>query len=87
MLLSLLAPLALLPFSLATKHSVKVGGPNGEVVFYPNNVTAAVRDTIEFSFYPQNHSIAESDYNNPCKAKTGGIFSGFFVVPSGVSVR
>lgn len=86
MLLSLLVPLAILPFSLAAKLTVKVGDENGKLVFIPSNVTAAVKDTIEFSFYPRNHSVAESDYSSPCKAKTGGIFSGFVVVPQGISV-
>jgi hypothetical protein len=57
------------------------------VVFTPDTITAAVGDVLEFHFYTANHSVAMGDYDNPCQpAKTGGFFSGYVPVASGVSV-
>lgn len=73
--LAVLLPLVLLPFSLAKKISVKVG--SGGLVFNPSNITAAKGDTVEFTFYPKNHSVAQSTFDKPCQALDKGIFSGF----------
>lgn len=54
-------------------HEVKVGA-NGLLQYDPNNVTANVGDKILFTFYPKNHTVTESSYNNPCEkleASTG----------------
>ncbi|EPE29278.1 Cupredoxin [Glarea lozoyensis ATCC 20868] len=75
-LFSLVAPCALLYFGLAqaegtyssskpvTTTKVAVGA-NGHV-FTPEVITAAVGDIIEFQFYPLNHSVARSDFKQPC---------------------
>jgi plastocyanin len=63
---------------------VQVG--NGGLVFSPSTVTAPQGATINFHFYPIQHSIAESDFNSPCSFKQGGIWSGFFPTSSGVAV-
>jgi hypothetical protein len=55
-------------------------------VFSPNQLTASVGDVVEFWFYPQNHSVARSDYKSPCipYEDTGvgrqGFWSGFHPV-------
>jgi plastocyanin len=69
----------------ADNHKVKVG--NDGLNFDPNTVKAAVGDTIEFQFYPMNHSVAQANYDRPCEPMSGGsdskpIFSGFFPVDS-----
>ncbi|MCJ1430311.1 hypothetical protein MMC29_008228 [Sticta canariensis] len=74
---AVLLPLLLLPFSLAAKKTVKVGD-GGKLVFVPDHITAAKGDTIEFTFYPHNHSVAQSTFDKPCQALEKGIFSGFF---------
>ncbi|KAK0119122.1 hypothetical protein ONS95_007984 [Cadophora gregata] len=50
--------------SPAATHSVNVGAAG--LVFTPNSITANVGDTVEFRFYPQNHSVARAEYKYPC---------------------
>lgn len=86
MLLHVLPLLAILPLSLAKKISVDVGKDG--LVFSPDNITAEKGDTIEFTFYPQSHTVVESTFDKPCNYKSGGIFSGTgFQTTSGASVR
>ena len=62
--------------------------PNGKFAFQPNNIKASVGDVLSFNFHPVNHSVVMGDFSNPCApAKTGGFFSGFMPVSSGVGVR
>ncbi|KNG44003.1 extracellular serine-rich protein [Stemphylium lycopersici] len=65
-------------------HTVQVGGPNGSLAFYPDNVVAAPGDMIQFQFHPKNHSVVQSTFDNPCVPitemmpnKTDAFFSGF----------
>lgn len=74
---SVLLPLVLLPLSLAAQHKVTVG-KGGGLNFDPDTLKADKGDTIEFSFYPRNHSVAESTFDKPCQPLDNGIFSGFF---------
>jgi plastocyanin len=75
-----------------TNHVVQVGGAAG-LVFTPNQITAAIGDTVEFQFIPkaagaQNHSVTQSPFATPCtflkNATTGltGFDSGFMPVPA-----
>jgi hypothetical protein len=34
--------------------------------FTPDDATANVGDIVEFVFYPQNHSVARSNFKSPC---------------------
>ncbi|KAJ5062000.1 Cupredoxin [Bipolaris maydis] len=65
-------------------HVVQVGGPNGSLAFYPNNVAAQPGDMVQFQFHPKNHSVVQSTFDNPCipiqnvmPNKTDAFFSGF----------
>ena len=49
--------------SSSTVHSVAVG--NGGLLFQPDSVTAKMGETIEFHFYPKNHSVAQSSFASP----------------------
>ena len=63
----------------AAKHKIAVG--KGGLHFKPNTTTAAVGDTVEFSFWPKEHSVAVGAFANPCQAATtGGFFSGMVPV-------
>lgn len=65
-------------------HSVVAG--LGGLRFDPDNVVAEVGDLIEWHFLPKNHSIAQSNFANPCRplADGSGFFSGFkFVTQEG----
>ncbi|KAL9945863.1 hypothetical protein ACHAO5_004464 [Verticillium nonalfalfae] len=70
--------------SIPGVHVVKVG-ENG-LTFEPAEVTAAVGDVVEFHFWPQAHSVAQSSFDSPCQPlNTTGFFSGPVRVQSGVS--
>ncbi|KAF9695386.1 hypothetical protein EKO04_006540 [Ascochyta lentis] len=65
-------------------HIIQVGGPNGSLAFYPNNVKANAGDMIQFQFHPNNHSVVQSTFDNPCvpiqnvmSNKTDAFYSGF----------
>src|SRR5262245_57522497 len=60
---------------------------NTDLTFSPNEVTAAVGDTVEFFFTPKNHSVVAGTFDSPCQpATSGGFFSGYMPVSSGVGV-
>lgn len=72
------------PEGMVTTHIVQVGGPNGSLTFLPNNVKAAPGDLVQFQFYPKNHSVAQSTFDQPCvpiqnvmSNNTDAFFSGF----------
>lgn len=86
MLLQALPLLAILPLSFAKVITVDVG--KGGLVFSPDTITAEKGDSIEFTFYPQSHTVVESTFDKPCNYKSGGIFSGDgFSTSNGPSVR
>ncbi|OCK72987.1 hypothetical protein K432DRAFT_411133 [Lepidopterella palustris CBS 459.81] len=65
-------------------HTITVG--NGDHKFRPDVTQAEIGDTIEFDFYPANHSVVRAEYQYPCipYELTGtdkvGFFSGFHPV-------
>ncbi|MCJ1342086.1 hypothetical protein MMC31_000266 [Peltigera leucophlebia] len=66
---------------------VKVSNKNGNLTFAPNNITAAIGSFVQFHFYPKNHSVVQSTFDNPCvpfknasKPDQTGFFSGFMPV-------
>ena len=38
--------------SLVT-HTIQVGGPNGSIAFFPNNIKANAGDMVQFQFHPK----------------------------------
>ncbi|KAF7313250.1 putative Cupredoxin [Mycena kentingensis (nom. inval.)] len=46
-------------------HSISVG-ENG-LTFTPSNISAAIGDTVTFTFHPKAHSVTQSSFSNPCK--------------------
>ncbi|KAL6715276.1 hypothetical protein ACLMJK_007540 [Lecanora helva] len=71
-----------LPFALAKDIPISVGA-NAKLAFSPDTVTADVGDTLTFSYYPKNHSVAQSNFNSPCHPLAGGFFSGFQPLSAG----
>ncbi|KAH4069599.1 hypothetical protein HBH98_067020 [Parastagonospora nodorum] len=65
-------------------HTVQVGLADHK--FVPDVTEAKIGDTVEFRFYPTNHSVVRAEYNFPCipYEMTGnnkqGFFSGFNAV-------
>ena len=78
---SLIALLPLLPAALAKTTKITVG--DGGLIFKPDNVNAAVGDLLEFHFYPEDHSVAQSSFDKPCEANQTGIWSDFVLVKKG----
>ncbi|CAD6589957.1 MAG: hypothetical protein ASARMPREDX12_004087 [Alectoria sarmentosa] len=73
---------SLLPFSLAVNIPITVG--DDKLAFNPSVVTTNVGDTLTFSYYPRNHSVAQSSFADPCHPLgSGGFFSGFQPLSAG----
>lgn len=72
----------LLTLAAAKNTVVQVG--EGGLKFTPDNITGAKEgDTLEFHFYPKNHSVVSSTFDKPCVPNKDAIFSGFVPVESG----
>ncbi|KAI0342532.1 Cupredoxin [Trametopsis cervina] len=71
-------PTAPAPPAAATFH-VTVGA-NGQLAYNPPTSEAKVGDVVEFSFFPKNHTITQSSFDQPCKPLAGGFDSGFHPV-------
>ncbi|KAI1800934.1 hypothetical protein F4811DRAFT_486500 [Daldinia bambusicola] len=77
------ALLTLLGSAAAQKvHVVSVGSPNGTLTFSPDNMKAEVGDMIQFQFRGGNHSVVQSNFDNPCTpisdhTNQTGMFSGY----------
>lgn len=62
-------------------HSVTVGGPQG-LAFSPPQLSAAIGDTVIFTFLSQNHTATQSAFDKPCVAIDGGMDSGYQANPN-----
>ena len=62
-------------------HSVTVGGPQG-LSFSPQQLSAAIGDTVIFTFLSQNHTATQSAFDTPCQALAGGMDSGYQANPN-----
>ncbi|KAH0548682.1 hypothetical protein GP486_007774 [Trichoglossum hirsutum] len=64
-------------------HIMEVG--KGGLTFSPDTMTVPVGDSVEFRFYPMNHSVVQSTFQAPCvPSGNSALFSGFMPVSSGV---
>lgn len=79
---TLFAAAAVVGAAVAEKHVISVGNKDGDLVFVPDSVRAAEGDTVEFKFWPKNHSVAQSTFANPCTASNGGFWSGYISTTS-----
>ncbi|KAK3630079.1 hypothetical protein LTR56_002634 [Elasticomyces elasticus] len=71
----------LLPIVSSQLTQVVAVGENG-LVFTPSTITAPVGSQVEFQFYPRNHSVVSSAFDNPCQPD-GKLFSGYMPVSAG----
>jgi hypothetical protein len=44
--------------------------------------SAAVGDTVSFTFHPKNHTVTQSSFDAPCTPLPGGIDTGLCVLSS-----
>jgi plastocyanin len=67
-------------------HAVKVGNANGTLQYSPNNIKANVGDFVQFQFAPNNHTVTQSTFAQPCQPialnspNITGFYSGFMPV-------
>ncbi|KAI1358814.1 Cupredoxin [Xylaria arbuscula] len=72
-------------------HVVSVSSANGTKAFYPDNLSADVGDMIQFQFLAGNHSVVQSNFDNPCipiqaiNSSATGMFSGYMDVAASES--
>jgi plastocyanin len=71
-----------------TVHVVRVSSSNNTLQYFPNTVTAAVGDMVQFQFAAGNHTVTQSTFAQPCQpialnSNVTGFFSGFMPVASG----
>jgi plastocyanin len=75
----------------AQTHSVQAG--KGGFKFSPEVIQANPGDTVQFLFYPSNHSVVRSDYKYPCLPyedvgwNRTGFFSGFHFLENTTSAQ
>jgi len=91
--IALLASSAFVPTVFAqsgtvTVHVIKVSNKNGSLSFAPNNLTVPVGDMVQYQFYPKNHSVVQSTFDQPCQpialhSNVSGVYSGFQPVAAG----
>jgi len=77
---------ALLAAPLLTRaetHMVDVGA-NG-LTFTPEALSAAIGDTVIFTFKAKNHTATQSSFASPCGPMPGGFDSGFMPVANGTT--
>ncbi|KAF8544055.1 Cupredoxin [Trichophaea hybrida] len=68
----------------AVTHTVTVGGAG--LAFNPNEIVAAVGDTVHFVMLAKNHSVTQSSFLKPCVRLPTGKDSGFLPNPSNDTV-
>lgn len=73
-----------LPVGGLRKLRVDVG-PNGQLIYSPNNITELPRTVVEFSFNPRNHTVSQSSFDVPCQPLDGGFSSGFVATTQSAS--
>ncbi|KAF8599527.1 hypothetical protein BDV93DRAFT_560330 [Ceratobasidium sp. AG-I] len=61
----------------AVSQTYKVAvGKGGKPRYNPQYVHAKVGDTIRFEFFPREHSVTETSFDNPCHEINGGYDTG-----------
>lgn len=63
-------------YSAKATHNVVVGA-NGDLVYGPNQLNAAIGDIIRFDFNSTNHTVTQSSFAAPCSPLAGGFNTGF----------
>ncbi|CAJ2511784.1 Uu.00g074090.m01.CDS01 [Anthostomella pinea] len=88
MLFTTLTAAALMGLASAqTVHVVSVGTTDKQNIYSPNNIKANPGEMIQFQFRGGNHSVVQSNFDNPCTpisqhTNMTGMFSGYMDVAS-----
>jgi plastocyanin len=76
-----------------TTHVIKVSNKNGDLKFEPNNLQAEAGHVVQFQFWPKNHSVVQSTFDQPCvpinnvNSSIAGFFSGFMPIQADATTR
>ncbi|KAI5801188.1 Cupredoxin [Geopyxis carbonaria] len=73
--------------SSSSSNKIAVSSSSGALTFSPASLSVAKGETVTFTFFPRNHSVAQSAFDSPCAPLDGGFFSGFHPVSSGVDAK
>lgn len=68
-------------------QTIKVQVGNGGKQFNPNNIQAKVGDFVEFTFFPQNHTVTQSSFKDVCQPLANGFNSDFTPTKDGPSPK
>ncbi|KAI4209279.1 MAG: hypothetical protein LQ351_007779 [Letrouitia transgressa] len=74
------------PSGMVKVHVVKVSNKKGDLTFEPNSLDVNPTEVVQFHFYPKNHSVVQSTFDQPCvpisnvMPEKQGFFSGFMPV-------
>ncbi|RFU31319.1 hypothetical protein B7463_g5005, partial [Scytalidium lignicola] len=53
-------------------------GKGGQLAFDPPTISGIIEgDTVTYHFFPKNHSVVQSSFQDPCHPLASGFFSGF----------
>ncbi|MCJ1302301.1 hypothetical protein MMC08_005104 [Hypocenomyce scalaris] len=80
------------PSGMVSVQVVKVSNKNGSLQYEPNNIQAEAGTMVQFQFYPKNHSVVQSTFDQPCQpinniqSNVTGFFSGFMPVAEGAEM-
>jgi plastocyanin len=74
---TLFAATAMVGSAAAVQHTVSVSDKSGALIFMPDSIVAAQGDTVEFKFWPKNHSVAQGAFGEPCAPMANGFWSGY----------
>jgi plastocyanin len=61
--------------------------------YYPDNIKAAAGSMVQFQFWAGNHTVTQSNFDNPCtpisqvNSSVAGIWSSFMPVAAGASKK
>ena len=74
----LVLALSLLSFAYSADFSIDVG--KVDLSYTPDHVVGVeAGDSITFNFFPDNVTVTQSSFTDPCTKLTGGIDSGLYV--------
>jgi plastocyanin len=57
--------------------------PQPVLKYFPEKITAQPGDMVQFQFQGGNHTVTQSNFDNPCMPISPGVFSGFMPIPAG----
>lgn len=76
---------ALAATSVSASQTIKVKVGDGGKKFDPANIQAKIGDKVEFTFFPMNHTVTQSNFKDVCQPIAGAFNSGFMPTKEGPS--